>query len=403
MKRKLLGSILTMTMVMTLLAGCGDGANESNENAGGGNNTVVSQVPESSVKENEADNNGNENTLDNNGQEQNDEVTSDTPNPYAETTFSLCWDGKLKQSAVVSFDPEKVALTNLSYNAAELVWLDKKSVTLLLMCENNNSSVEELYQKEMGNHMEKDHFTVSALTEKQIGNYTVFRSDAVWNSSGEAGFEFFALKLDNGMILYSVHIPDFEKPVHLDEILPHVLANVTEGDGTKIEAALWEAPEDAGKPDGIEWDTFMEVTSLNGVKVKVYYDPDVITGYHTFDMEFYPIDANGNEFIFAIGDFETAQARLENRKAYLSSQEKYYKDIYFSEISEGGAGGYKVWFYQADYLALSYSGDEWLPTSSSECVIELGSGVVCIFDGNYWFDETLEIGKLLNAMKFVIE
>lgn len=200
----------------------------------------------------------------------------------------MCWDEELKQSAVVSFDSEKVELIDLNKNAAKFQWLDKKDVTLLLMCEDGNSSVEDLYQKEMKS-LENDGLSVSELTEKEVGYYTVLRSDGVWNFDGTVGFEFFALKLENGMILYAVHLPGFENQVYLDEMLPYVLAYATTGDGTRMVPASFGFPdENTDTSSEAQWDTYFEVTSLGGVKVKVYYDPDVVAGHYTFDPEFFP-------------------------------------------------------------------------------------------------------------------
>lgn len=123
MKRKLLGILLTMIMGMSLLVGCGENTNETTDNVN------------SAVEDQESDTN-----------------TIGDENPFGEYTFSLCWDEDLKQSAVVSYNPEKVKLTKLSRNGAHFRWLDRKSVELLLMCEKDNSSVEDLYEKKMKIH-----------------------------------------------------------------------------------------------------------------------------------------------------------------------------------------------------------------------------------------------------------
>ena len=264
MKRKLLGILFTMIMSMSLLVGCGESTKESTADV---NSTVENQEAASSENE----------------------MTED--NPFEDYTFSLCWDEDLKQSAVVSYNPEKVKLTNLSYNAANFRWLDRTSVELLLMCEYENPSVEDLYERKMKIH--EDNMSVSELTEKQVGDYTVLRSDAVWKNDGTVGFEFFALPLENDMILYTVYAPGFENQVYLDEMLPFVLANVTTGDGTWLRPESYNPDEEMEEetPDGIEWDTYFEVTSFGGVKVKVYYDPDVIMSYSVYDPEFYLTDA----------------------------------------------------------------------------------------------------------------
>ena len=393
MKRKLLGVLLTMAMTMSLLTGCGGGQSES---ADSGNQAVVSQETGSSEEEAEP-----QNTV----EEQADgEDTAGENNSYELYTLSLCCNEELKQSAVVSYDPEKVKLIDLSRNAARFRWADRKSVELLLMCENKNPSVEDLYQKKMKPH--EDNMSVSELTEKKIGDYTVLRGDATWKNDGTVGVEFFALKLENDMILYAVHLPGFEKQVYLDEMLPYVLAYVTTGDGTRMTPPAFdphaEEEEEEDTSDGMEWDTFFEVTSIGGVKVKVYYDPDVIKSYRVFDMEFFLTDADGNEHTFAIADFATAEERRQGRERQLNS-EKMLEEVSVSELEEIQAGGYTLKCYWADYMVHSYDGSgELNPGSTQEAIIELGSGVVCVFDSTFLFEHP-EFGPFLDAMQFVVE
>lgn len=372
MKRKLLGILLTMIMGMSLLVGCGENTNETTDNVN------------SAVEDQESDTN-----------------TIGDENPFGEYTFSLCWDEDLKQSAVVSYNPEKVKLTKLSRNGAHFRWLDRKSVELLLMCEKDNSSVEDLYEKKMKIH--EDNMSVSELTEKQAGDYTVLRSDAVWDD-GTVGFEFFALQLENNMILYAVHAPGFENQVYLDEMLPYVLANVTTGDGTWIRPESYNPDEEMEEetPDGIEWNTYFEVTSFGGVKVRVYYDPDVVKSYSTYDPEFYLTDAEGNEHMFALYDHATAEEHRQSREEYFN-QQKMLEEVSVSELQESRAGEYIIKSFLASYLIYSYdgSGDQY-PTFIQEAIIELGSGVVCVFDETY-MNEHPEFGTFLNSMKFVCD
>ena len=328
---------------------------------------------------------------------------TNSDNPFEEYTFSLCWDKDLKQSAVVSYNPEKVKLTNLSYNAANFRWLDRTSVELHLMCEYENPSVEDLYEKKMKIH-EGDDMSVSELTEKQIGDYTVLRGDAVWNYDGTVGFEFFALPLENDMILYTVHLPGFENQVYLDEMLPFVLANVTTGDGTRLIPESYNPDEEMEEetPDGVEWNTYFEVTSFGGVKVKVYYDPDVIMSYHIEDPEFYLTDEDGNEHMFALYDHATAEEHRQAREEYFN-QQKMLEEVSVSELLESRAGEYTLYSYWADYLIYSYDGSgEQYPASTQEAIIELSSGVVCVFDDTY-MNEHPEFGTFLNSMKFVCD
>lgn len=381
MKRKVLNFLFVMAMGMLLLVGCGEKTKESADSVNGA-------VEES---------NENEITTDNTTEAAGEE------NPFEDYTFSLCWDEDLKQSAVVSYNPEKVKLTDLSYNAANFRWLDRTSVELLLMCEYENPSVEDLYEKKMKIH-EGDDMSVSKLTEKQIGDYTVLRGDAVWNHDGTVGFEFFALPLENDMILYTVHLPGFENQVYLDEMLPYVLANVTTGDGTWIRPEPYnpDAEMEEETPDGIEWATYFEVTSFGGVKVKVYYDPDVIKSYSVYDPEFYLKDADGNEHMFAIYDYATAEEHRQAREEYFN-QQKMLDEVSVSELMEYQAGEYTIKSFIASYLMYSYDGSgEQYTASTQEAIIELGLGVVCVFDETY-MNEHPEFGTFLNSMKFVCD
>lgn len=372
MKRKVLNFLLVMAMGMLLLNGCGENTSESTADV---NSTVENQ-------------------------EAGMEATGED-NPFAEYAFSLCYDKELKQSAVVSYNPEKVKLTDLSYNAANFRWLDRTSVELLLMCEKNNPSVEDLYDKKMKTH-EGDDMSVSELAEKQIGDYIVLRGDAVWNHDGRVGFEFFALPLENNMILYAVHLPGFENQVYLDEMLPYVLANVTTGDGTRLIPESYNSDEEMEEetPDGVEWNTYFEVTSFDGVKVKVYYDPDVIMSYSVYDPEFYLTDAEGNEHMFALYDHATAEEYRQAREEYFN-QQKMLEEVSVSELQESRAGEYIIKSFLASYLMYSYDGSgEQYPAFTQEAIIELGSGVVCVFDDTY-MNEHPEFGTFLNSMKFV--
>lgn len=383
MKRKLLGILFTMIMSMSLLVGCGENTKESTADV---NSAVENQGSDSGENEIAEDN-----TTDAAGED----------NPFEDYTFSLCWDEDLKQSAVVSYNPEKVKLIDLGYNAANFRWLDRTSVELFLMCEYENPSIEDLYEKKIKIH--EDNLTVSELTEKQIGDYTVLRSDAVWDD-GTVGFEFFAMPLENDMILYTVHAPGFENQVYLDEMLPFVLANVTTGDGTWIRPESYNPDEETEEetPDGVEWNTYFEVTSFGGVKVKVYYDPDVIMSYHIEDPEFYLTDAEGNEHMFALYDHATAEEHRQAREEYFN-QQKMLEEVSVSELMEYQAGEYTIKSFWADYLMYSYDGSgEQYPASTQEAIIELGSGVVCVFDDTY-MNEHPEFGTFLNSMKFVCD
>ena len=65
------------------------------------------------------------------------------------------------------------------------------------------------------------------------------------------------------------------------------------------------------------------------------------------------------------------------------------------------AGEYTIKSFWADYLMYSYDGSgEQYPASTQEAIIELGSGVVCVFDDTY-MNEHPEFGTFLNSMKFV--
>lgn len=79
------------------------------------------------------------------------------------------------------------------------------------------------------------------------------------------------------------------------------------------------------------------------------------------------------------------------------------KDVYVSELQESQAGEYIIQSYSADYMVSSYDGSGELSQGSTfrEAVIELGSGVVCVFNDEY-LDEP-GFGQFLLGMKIVVE
>lgn len=152
----------------------------------------------------------------------------------------------------------------------------------------------------------------------------------------------------------------------------------------------------------LTWDTFFEVNSVGGTKVKVYYDPDVIASAYTlWEPEFSVTDTEGNAYDFAIVDCATAEKFLEWRiDNFNSIQSKTNGE--FSGLEEHGVVGENmVKKYNLKYDQISTDDNNnavYTPISYSECVIELGSVVVC-------FDNTEEqkFWDVLAAMKFVVE
>ena len=114
------------------------------------------------------------------------------------------------------------------------------------------------------------------------------------------------------------------------------------------------------------------------------------------------MDADGNEHMFAIYDHATAEEHRQNREEYFN-QQKILDEVYVSELQESQAGEYTLYSYRADYLIYSYDGSgEQYPASTQAAIIELGSGVVCVFDDTY-LNEHPEFGVFLNSMKFVCD
>ena len=150
------------------------------------------------------------------------------------------------------------------------------------------------------------------------------------------------------------------------------------------------------------WDTSFEVNSVSGTKVKVYYDPNVIASSYTlWEPEFSVTDTEGNVYNFAIVDCDTAEKFLEWRiDNFNTIQSKTNGE--FSELEEHGVVGENmVKKYNLEYDQISTDDNNnavYTPISYSECIIELGSVVVC-------FDNTEEqrFWDVLAAMKFVIE
>lgn len=160
-----------------------------------------------------------------------------------------------------------------------------------------------------------------------------------------------------------------------------------------------ESEEDSSE---LTWDTFFEVNSISGTKVKVYYDPNVIASSYTlWEPEFSVTDTEGNTYDFAVVDCDTAEKFLEWRiNNFTTIQSKTNGE--FSELEEHGiVGENMVKKYNLEYDQISTDDNNnavYTPISYSECVIELGSAVVC-------FDNTEEqkFWDVLAAMKFVIE
>ncbi len=152
----------------------------------------------------------------------------------------------------------------------------------------------------------------------------------------------------------------------------------------------------------MSWDTFFEVNSIGGTKVKGYYDPNVIASAYTlWEPEFSVTDTEGNTYNFAVVDCATAEKFLEWRiDNFNSIQSKTNGE--FSELEEYGVVGENmVKKYNLKYDQISTDDNNnavYTPISYSECVIELGPVVVC-FD----YTEEQKFWDVLAAMKFVIE
>lgn len=149
-------------------------------------------------------------------------------------------------------------------------------------------------------------------------------------------------------------------------------------------------------------DTFFEVNSISGTKVKVYYDPNVIASANTYwEPEFSVTDKEGNEYNFTIVDFDTAEEFLKWRIDYFDSIKSKINGE-FSELEEYGVVGENVIKkYNLEYDQISTDDNNnaiYTPVSYSECVIELGTVVVC-FDN----PEEQKFWDVFVAMKFVVE
>lgn len=162
--------------------------------------------------------------------------------------------------------------------------------------------------------------------------------------------------------------------------------------------------KDTGKEDSSEmtWDTFFEVNSINSTKVKVYYDSNVIASSYTlWEPEFSVTDTEGNKYNFVIIDCDTAEDYFERRKNEFDSIKSKTNEE-FSELEEyGNVGEHTIMQYTVEYDQISTDDNNnavYTPVSYSECVIELGSVVVC-------FDNTGEqkLWDILASMKFVVE
>lgn len=149
-------------------------------------------------------------------------------------------------------------------------------------------------------------------------------------------------------------------------------------------------------------DASFEVNSISGTKVKVYYDSNVIASASTlWEPEFSVTDVEGNKYNFVIVDCDTAEDYLERRKNEFDSIKSKTNEE-FSELEENGmVGEHTIIQYTVEYDQISTDDNNnavYTPVSYSECIIELGSVVVC-FDNT----EEQDFSDILTAMKFVVD
>lgn len=177
-------------------------------------------------------------------------------------------------------------------------------------------------------------------------------------------------------------------------------ADVNDEAGTSADLENAEESEEASSE--VAWDTFFEVNSVGGTKVTAYYDPNVVASAYTlWEPEFSITDTEGNEYDFAIVDCATAEDFLNWRiNNFNSIQSKTNGE--FSGLEECGTVGEKVVKkYNLEYEQISTDENNnavYTPISYSECVIELGSVVVC-FD----YTEEQKFWDVLATIKFVVE
>lgn len=176
--------------------------------------------------------------------------------------------------------------------------------------------------------------------------------------------------------------------------------NVSQEAGKDDSSNSKEDSEDVSSE--MTWDTFFEVNSINGTKVKVYYDSNVIASSYTlWEPEFSVTDTEGNKYDFVVVDCNTAEDYFERRKNEFDSIKSKTNEE-FSELEEHGTvGEYTIMQYTVEYDQISTDDNNnavYTPVSYSECIIELGSVVVC-------FDNTEEqkLWDVLASMKFVAE
>ena len=184
-----------------------------------------------------------------------------------------------------------------------------------------------------------------------------------------------------------------------------LLAGCGGSDSTNDEVDKNAASESLGESEAVSSEmtgaTFFEVNSISGTKVKVYYDPNVIASASTlWEPEFSVTDVEGNVYNFVIGDFDTAEDYFMRRiDEFNSIQSKTNEE--FSEPEEYGmVGENTIMQYTLEYDQISTDDNNnpvYTPVSYSECIIELGSVVVC-------FDNTEEqkFWDVLATMKFVV-
>lgn len=228
MQRKGICLLLVMAMGMSLLAGCGGKeVVQDSGNSGAAEQEIASESDSAEIPSN---------------------------------TFSFC-SLERDKSAVITYDPEKVELVAYNMFYAQFESVADYNENLMLNVE-ADSSAQDLYDRHMEHYFDNADYTVSELKENEIGGLTGWYSEVSY-SNGVTVAELFVLELDNGMLLY---IWDYEKS--LKKLLPYILVDVTEGDGTWIEPALayeYEVGEDV-----------MTLRFASGESFSFEYDPNIV-------------------------------------------------------------------------------------------------------------------------------
>ena len=309
MRNRKLIALLTLTL---FLVGCGNATGASDESS-------VAIKNEKEVKTSES--------------EQTKQNAETLENQF---TLSASTEDKGVKSAIITFDAEKICISDQNRNATAYTYFDyigDPNSTLFVRC--YDTSVEELYNETKVKGFSKqmqEHITLTDITEITIGDLKVKRYDSLYK--GELHEEHFIIELDNGYILHNGGGEGYDGNVSLEEMLACVFTNVETGDGTRIRPAWGFEKENDGSA--------LKYTFDSGEIFTWDYAEDVVemsTAGSVIDLKYLDEQISDNLYVEIY-----VSKKFDSFEAYKAAQEENGFIITGCEIKHQQVGDFDIFY-----------------------------------------------------------